>query len=206
MLTMQFYTELATLLSGAKLSVAIGRGIAGWDRQAPVYQLDTTALRNEVFRKAVTLGNITFLDESDEQVDQARPHLLIQVAFEPGEGEGTIRECGLLLERDAAESPGCLLSYYTHTRIDKGEDMTLQRQVHVDFSPRSSSTAPGQIVTRYLGNSGSQEFHDLENEKRGCHINQIRVDRRIYFANPDQATAMNYDYCGHCFGRELSKR
>ncbi len=206
MLTTQFYTALAGLLSGASLSVAIGRGIAGWDRQAPVYQLDTTSMRNEVFRKAVTVGDIAFLDDSSDPVSQATPHLLVQVAFEPGEGEGTIRECGLFLERDASESPGCLLSYYTHTRIEKGEDMTLQRQVHVDFTSRPGGSALGQIVTRYLGNSGSQEFHDLENEKGSCRINRIRADRRIYFASSDQATAVNYDYCGHCFGRELSQR
>lgn len=206
MLTTQFYTELASLLSNARLSVTIGRGVVGWDRQAPVYQLDTTALRNEVFRKAVAFDDIYFLDERNEQVDVATPHLLIQVAFQPGEGEGTIRECGLFLESNDAQSSSKLLSYYTHPRLEKGEEMTLQRQVHVDFTSRPGNDSSSLIVTRYLGNSNSQEFHDLENEKGSCLINQIRFDRRIYFNSPEQAISVGYDYCAFCFSRELSQR
>lgn len=63
-----------------------------------------------------------------------------------------------------------------------------------------------QLKTRLLGNSGSRELHNLENEKSGCQIAEIRPDHRFYFQSTDQAEKLGYDFCAYCFGRARSKR
>lgn len=63
-----------------------------------------------------------------------------------------------------------------------------------------------QLKTRLLGNSGSRELHDLDNEKPGCQIAEIRPDQRFYFTSTDQAEKLGYDYCAYCFGKARSKR
>lgn len=62
------------------------------------------------------------------------------------------------------------------------------------------------LKTRLLGNSGSRELHDLDNEQPGCQIAEIRPDRRIYFQNTGQAEKLGYDFCAYCFGKARSKR
>jgi hypothetical protein len=63
-----------------------------------------------------------------------------------------------------------------------------------------------QLRTRLLGNSGSRELHNLDNEKPGCQIAEIRPDHRFYLRTTDQAEKLGYDFCAHCFGRARSKR
>jgi hypothetical protein len=63
-----------------------------------------------------------------------------------------------------------------------------------------------QLKTRLLGNSGSRELHDLDNEKPACQIVEIRPDRRVYFQTTAQAEKLGYDFCAYCFGRQRSKR
>ncbi|MGF1625579.1 MAG: hypothetical protein ACFCVH_11910 [Alphaproteobacteria bacterium] len=63
-----------------------------------------------------------------------------------------------------------------------------------------------QLPTRLLGNSNSRELHDLDNEKPGCQIAEIRPDNRFFFQNERQAEALGYDFCAYCFGKERSKR
>jgi hypothetical protein len=63
-----------------------------------------------------------------------------------------------------------------------------------------------QLRTRLLGNSGSRELHDLDNEKPGCQISEIRPDRRFFFQTEAQAQKLGYDFCAYCFGKEKSKR
>lgn len=63
-----------------------------------------------------------------------------------------------------------------------------------------------QLRTRLLGNSGSRELHDLDNEKPGCQIAEIRPDHRFYFQSTGQAEELGYDFCAHCFGKARSRR
>jgi hypothetical protein len=64
----------------------------------------------------------------------------------------------------------------------------------------------GNCQTRYLGNSGSRELHDLSNEKPRCSLAKMRPDHRVYFASPKEAEQADYDYCAYCFGKGKSKR
>lgn len=210
MITQQFYATLAGSFGARhaafeRLYVAVGSGRAAWDTTPPVYQRDTLALTNEISRKAVAADQIVFIDSQGNRVIGPSPRIVLRVVFDEGEGEGSLRECGLFGgDTDGNAGSGTLLSYFTHARIDKTADMRLQREVVLDFMPRQ--TGGGQEVTRYLGNSNSQELHDLENETGACQIDEIRFDRRIYFTSTDQALSLDYDRCAYCFGRELSNR
>lgn len=62
------------------------------------------------------------------------------------------------------------------------------------------------LKTRLLGNSGSRELHDLDNEKPNCQIAEIRPDQRFYIQSVAQAEKLGYDFCAYCFGKSRSKR
>ena len=72
-------------------------------------------------------------------------------------------------------------------------------------NPKDSGRV-SQLRTRLLGNSGSREVHDLDNEKPRCQIAEIRPDRRFYFTSIDQAEKLGYDFCAYCFGKQRSRR
>lgn len=65
---------------------------------------------------------------------------------------------------------------------------------------------PPATKTRYLGNSNSKELHDLNNQKPGCRIDDIKFDHRVNFKTEAKAMALGYDYCAYCFGKDKSKR
>jgi hypothetical protein len=55
---------------------------------------------------------------------------------------------------------------------------------------------------RYIGNTNTNEVHDLDNEKLGCRINEIKYDHVKTFS-PDthsQAKSERFDNCAHCIG------
>ena len=52
---------------------------------------------------------------------------------------------------------------------------------------------------RFLGNTGSKEVHDLDNETQGCQIDKIIEaghDKPYIYLH--QAHRDGYDNCGHC--------
>lgn len=206
MLTEQFYTQLATLVkseprNGGSLYFAIGQGQAQWDTAPPLLRRDRTALTRELIRKAVVADDIDFLNEAGAVSKQASPRLRVKVSFGAGEGSGTLRECGLLLGngRDAI-----LLAYFIHSRFEKQDESILERSIQLDLRP--GKILAQEISTRYLGNAKTEELHDVENENAACQLNEIRIDRRHYFNNINDALNLGYDYCAYCFGRELSER
>lgn len=187
--------------SGGPLSIAIGRGETAWDQAPPVLRRNVASLANELARKAIAPEDISYITPSGETSSRPTSRLRLQTTLTPGEGTGTLRECGLW----AGEGSGALLlAYFIHSRIEKRAEDTLARSIQLDLTP--GRPLAQEIVTRYLGNSKSEEFHDLENETRTCQLDEIRIDRRHYFATVDEALNLGYDYCGFCFGRELSER
>ena len=211
MLTNILYTTLSTAIKGepwatGNLFIAIGTGEPDWDDNPPVCKRNTIKLVNEIARKPVAENGAVYLDELGNPVSNgATARLRIATEFSKGEGEGTLRECGLYCgSATNVANTGTLLSYFVHPRIDKMPTTVLHRQFILNFFPTMSS--PGQSVTRFLGNSHSQELHDLEAETAACQINKIKIDRRVYFSNAEQAITLGYDYCAFCFSRELSKR
>ena len=55
---------------------------------------------------------------------------------------------------------------------------------------------------RYIGNTNTNEVHDLDNEKVSCQINSIKLSHVKTFS-PDthpQAKREGFDNCAHCIG------
>jgi hypothetical protein len=55
---------------------------------------------------------------------------------------------------------------------------------------------------RFIGNTNTNEVHDLDNEKNGCKIDQIK-DYHVKTFTPDthaQAKAEGFDNCAYCIG------
>ena len=203
MLTDGFYRGLASLLlerarSGEQNFIAIGEGDPAWDLSLPAFRRATTQLVGELARKAVEPDDVVYLDERGQASVAPTSSLRLAAIFEPGEGTGRLREVGLFGgAASAAANSGTLMSYIIHRRLEKTAQMALSRAFRLDLTPRASG--PGQIETRYLGNANSQEFHDLDNLTPSCQVDEIRFDRRLYFADPEQAVALGYDFCAYCF-------
>jgi hypothetical protein len=55
---------------------------------------------------------------------------------------------------------------------------------------------------RYIGNKNTTEVHDLDNEKTGCQIDEIKTDHVKTFIpdTKEQAKSEGFDYCAHCIG------
>ena len=56
-------------------------------------------------------------------------------------------------------------------------------------------------MARYLGNKNEKEVHDLENEKVGCKISQIKPEHKIPIATLEEAKkyfARGWDGCKWC--------
>jgi hypothetical protein len=206
MLTDAFYRQLAgfikgELTQGGSLYIAIGSGHADWDRNPPILNRITTQLYREVQRKIVDQKDINYLTDKGEMSSEPTPQLNLQTLFSPDEGRGALRECGLLFgEGDKAR----LIAYFIHPRIEKEAGASLQRSMTLDLIPGRALAQ--EIPTRYLGNSKTEELHDLENENANCQVNEIRIDRRHYFRSVEDARLLGYDYCAFCFGRDLSER
>lgn len=153
----------------------------------------------ETARRIVRPGAIVFLDESGRPVRRTTARVRFSVEFPAGEGTGTLRECGLFGgEATDASGSGTLLSYHVHPRIEKGASDSLRRDIHIDLTPRPF--APGSRVTRWLGNTRSGEVHDLDARTPNCQIDEIRLDRRFYFAGLEEAARFGYDPCAYCLG------
>lgn len=55
---------------------------------------------------------------------------------------------------------------------------------------------------RFIGNTNTNEVHDLDNETTSCNINLMKDDHVKTFV-PDthaQAKAEGFDNCAHCIG------
>lgn len=210
MLTNNFYGYLAWLMAsqtseGSTLFVAVGSGNSEWDNRPPELRREQIAFQQEVSRYAVNSNDIVFITDNGEVSEAATSRIQISATFGLEQALGTIRETGIFAMGATEQlGSGVLLSYFVHPRIDKTTEVTLERKIVIDLEP-DSFRALGHL-TRYLGNASSEELHDLENEKVNCQISELRIDRRHYFQTIEQAQVLGYDYCAHCFGRELSQR
>lgn len=196
---------LSASQGGDALYIAIGSGEDQWDTLPPTLNRSNLVFVNELARLPVPAENISCIDVNDNPSVDPTWRILVSANFH-GEGTvGAIRETGLFGMGAATElGSGQLLSYFVHARIDKTIEMDFERLLTLDLSP-SLYRLEGHL-TRYLGNSGTEELHDLENVTGACQIDELRVDRRHYFDTIEQALSMGYDHCAFCFGRDLSQR
>ncbi|MDD4601475.1 hypothetical protein SDC9_04159 [bioreactor metagenome] len=55
---------------------------------------------------------------------------------------------------------------------------------------------------QFIGNTNTNEVHNLDNEKVGCRINEIKTNHVVTFT-PDthyEAKRHGFDNCAHCIG------
>jgi hypothetical protein len=111
-------------------------------------------------------------------------------------------------EARATTSSAVLVPAKTH---GIGHDIvSCEDRREVPAAPAAPAPAPSPEpptgAKRYLGNAASRELHDLARVTPMCRISEIGRDRRYYWARIEDALALGYDFCAHCFGRERSKR
>lgn len=210
MLTDNFYLMLANLVKasveGNSLYLAVGSGQAAWDKIPPVPVRGVQRLEKELFRKQVEAAGIRYLDGENRESASPLPRLGFRVTLSLAEAAGTLRECGLFAgAAGPAPDSGTLISYVTHTRLTKTSGMELRRSIHLDLTPHPP-LAVGTPAGRYLANTHSREFHDLENIKPRCRIQLIRIDHRQSLPSVELALSLGYDYCGFCFPPGFSQR
>jgi hypothetical protein len=75
---------------------------------------------------------------------------------------------------------------------------------HTLYSGAEEIKKEKEPLFRYLININTGEIHDLQNEDPKCHLNAILKKNRKFVRTLDRID--KYDYCGWCFGREMSKR
>lgn len=208
MLTDRFYVALAELFKSStpafgNLYFAVGSGDPAWDRNPPLMQRDRARLTRELARKPVTPQDLYFVDAAGATSETPTPYLRVHLRFDNDEAIGTWRELGLFAQASAAANSGVLLSYRWHAPAVKTGDLSLERRLRLDFTPKPGG---GQEPTRYLGNSRTREVHDLDRLNPACQAKEILFDRRLFFATPEQAAELGYDRCAFCFGRGQSQR
>ena len=75
----------------------------------------------------------------------------------------------------------------------------------LDFKTMKTD-ARSKLEACYLGNKNTMELHDLNLLKNQCQVDEIKKDNRIFFSTKKEATAVGYDFCVYCFGKDKSKR
>jgi hypothetical protein len=208
MLTDGFFVTLAAGLRsalGAEKAwyLAVGAGDPAWDRNPLLLDPGVARLNRELARKALTPDGVEFLDAGGTPSSTATACLRVRVRFGSDEANGTLREVGLFAgAREEADS-GVLVSYFAHAAIQKTAEMSLERSLRLDLTRRKVG---GAQPTRFFGNTKSREIHDLQRTRDACRLDEVTFDHRLYFDSAQQAIDLGYDYCAHCFGRDLSRR
>ncbi len=136
-----------------------------------------------------------------------------------GQGTGSSRlSGGLRINRNVATNASVFVRAQDRDDETLCADSTLMRPqtgvcnyrdliLDVDVSQRLvSDVEKDRRSSRYLGNSSNRELHDLKNEKSGCQIDEIRIDRCVRFKSIAEAEQLGYDFCAYCFGRARSRR
>lgn len=203
MLTDALHIRLAELLkSSGGFVLALGRGDPAWEEASPSPGETPTALVDEVARVPVPAPQIAFLDGEGRPTARSTSHLQFTATVEGGQARGPVREMGLYDGATTAPGTGTLLAYRVHRRLDLTPALRMTRTIRIDLG----GGRPAAGEARYLGNTRTEELHDLQNLTDNCQLDEIRVDHRYGFASVDAALAMGYDRCAYCFGRELSTR
>lgn len=136
--------------AGGVLFLAVGTGAEEWDAASPPPDRNRTALQQEVYRKRLLPGDISF--------DPLTGVLTATATLLPGEATGPLRETGLFGGNASAwPDSGLLLNHRVHALILKGADDTLQREVRLTFAPDQANPALVEIIGRLLANEPGLE-------------------------------------------------
>ncbi len=89
-------------------------------------------------------------------------------------------------------------------KVSNSEKIFIENNYLVYSGEHAINKEKEGLAYRYLINTNTKEIHDLNRVKPNCNLNQIQKDHMIFTRTLDKID--EYDYCGWCFGREMSKR
>jgi S-layer protein (TIGR01567 family) len=90
-------------------------------------------------------------------------------------------------------------------KVSNSEKIFIENNYLVYSGEHAINTKPKEeLAYRYLINTNKKEIHDLNKVQPNCNLDQIQKDHMIFARTPDKID--KYDYCGWCFGREMSTR
>ncbi|MCZ7398929.1 MAG: putative baseplate assembly protein [Candidatus Methanoperedens sp.] len=90
-------------------------------------------------------------------------------------------------------------------KVSNSEKIFIENNYLVYSGEHAINTKPKEeLAYRYLMNTNTKEIHDLNRVQPNCNLDQIQKDHMIFTRTLDKIDG--YDYCGWCFGPEMSKR
>ena len=117
---------------------ACGSGLDTWGDYTPPAASETdTRLTNEIFRKAITASDITFIDENNATSSVPTNRIQVKVVFNETDFGGatvTLREIGLFGgDASSSSNTGIMLNHKNHQKIIKTNELKLERTVRITF-------------------------------------------------------------------------
>lgn len=114
---------------------AIGSGATDWDTSEKNPTASDTRLANEIFRKAIPVDNIKFIDEHGEISESVTNRISVSLTFASGEANGAWREFAIF-GGDASDSlnTGIMINHKIHKILTKDDTMTIERQIRFTFN------------------------------------------------------------------------
>jgi len=137
------------------LYCAVGEGDQAWDAALPTPTPDTTHLRKETTRVALTHADISYVDAAGRNTSGPSHRLGLSVTIGPVPAPRRLREFGLVGgDATAAAGSGRLLNYAIHPLIELRAGQTLTRMIRLSFRS-GGAAAPGEaadVPLHWLGN------------------------------------------------------
>lgn len=120
---------------------ALGAGNSAWDVDPVSKPVTQTQLTDETSitssRVAVNASDFTLLDPSTSAVlnpQAPSSKIKLDVTIGLNEGIGTLREFGLFGNATATKDSGIMFNWITHPKIDKDNQLVINREIILDFS------------------------------------------------------------------------
>lgn len=115
---------------------AVGAGSTQWDVvNPPQAEVTDTKCVAEIFRKAITSDDITFVDASGEPTTTVTNSIQITVTFTENEANGQWREFSIFGgNATATKDSGLALNHKNHGLIVKTNTMTIERKIRFIFN------------------------------------------------------------------------
>lgn len=110
---------------------AIGSGSALWDTSTTEPSLTDVALVNEIGRKEIQQSNISYIDSNGVKSVLPTNRVRIEITFGTNECNGDWREFGIFCGNTATSvaSSGIMFNNKRHTKISKGNTMSVKREI-----------------------------------------------------------------------------
>ena len=114
---------------------AVGSGADTWDITMPTPSLDSTKLTSEIGRVAILPSEVSFLNNSHQEVSTPTNILQIKHTFGANECNGVWREFGIFGGNATNEAnSGVMINRRHHAVITKTEEMTIERTMRFTLS------------------------------------------------------------------------